>query len=78
MYVYILTTDHSPAHYYIGSSTNLKRRLTEHSAGQCAHTSKYKPWKVKNAFWFHDGEKAHAFERCLKSSSGRAFAKKHF
>jgi hypothetical protein len=41
------------------------------------HT-KYKPWKIKNVIWFDDAEKAIAFERYLKSRSGRAFAKRHF
>jgi hypothetical protein len=34
--------------------------------------------KNKNAFAFTEKEKALAFEKYLKSHSGRAFAKKHF
>jgi putative endonuclease len=78
MYTYTLKTTLPSEHYYIGSTTNLKRRLEEHNSGKCPHTSKYKPWKIKTAIWFDTPEKATAFERYLKSGSGRAFAKKHF
>jgi predicted GIY-YIG superfamily endonuclease len=78
MYTYILKTITQPEHHYIGSTTNLKHRLEAHNSGKCPHTSKYKPWKIKNAIWFDDAEKAIAFERYLKSGSGRTFAKRHF
>ena len=78
MYVYTLKTEPISEHYYVGITTNLKQRLEEHNAGKCLHTSKHKPWKIKNATWFDTPEKAYAFERYLKSGSGRAFSKKHF
>jgi hypothetical protein len=52
--------------------------LTKHNNGEVLHTSKYKPWFVKNFIAFIDRDKAVAFEKYLKSHSGRAFAKKHF
>jgi hypothetical protein len=42
------------------------------------HTAKFRPWIVKNYFAFRDREKAYAFEKYLKSGSGRAFARRHF
>ncbi len=78
MYVYILKTDPPSEHYYVGCTSDIKRRLEEHNQGKCSHTSKYKPWKIKNAIWFDTEEKAHAFEKYLKNGSGRAFSKKHF
>jgi putative endonuclease len=78
MYVYILKTLSLPEHYYVGVTENLKHRLAEHNAGKCIHTSKHKPWKIKNAIYFDDAQKARAFEKYLKSGSGRAFSKKHF
>ena len=54
------------------------KRLEAHNHGQSSHTSKYKPWKLFNYFAFESEVKAKAFEKYLKSGSGRAFAKKHF
>ncbi|MGA1239012.1 MAG: GIY-YIG nuclease family protein [Limisphaerales bacterium] len=57
---------------------NLKERLRKHNAGEVPHTSQLKPWKISVAIAFNDPSKASAFERYLKSHSGRAFAKRHF
>ena len=43
--------------------TNIKKRLAKHNDGGSAHTSKHKPWKIKNAIAFEDEEKALAFEK---------------
>ncbi len=79
MYVYILkSTAHTPAKYYVGITSNLNNRITEHNAGKCKATTTFKPWSYKNFFWFENDSKAFAFEKYLKSGSGRAFAKLHF
>jgi predicted GIY-YIG superfamily endonuclease len=57
---------------------NLEVRLQSHNSGQVSHTSKSRPWRIENAFAFRTREKAAAFERHLKTHSGRAFGKKHF
>jgi predicted GIY-YIG superfamily endonuclease len=77
-YVYILQSINNPDKYYVGYTTNIKDRLIKHNEGGDKYTSKYKPWKIKNAISFIEKEKALAFEKYLKSHSGRAFAKKHF
>jgi predicted GIY-YIG superfamily endonuclease len=64
--------------FYIGFTTNLTNRIVKHNNGEVPHSSKYKPWKIKNTISFDNREKALAFERYLKSHSGRAFAKRHF
>ena len=76
-YVYILQSEANPDRFYIGLTDDLRERLSEHNAGQVAHTSKFRPWTIKTAIAFRDGERASAFERYLKTGSGRAFAKKH-
>ncbi|MFZ0110018.1 MAG: GIY-YIG nuclease family protein, partial [Pseudolabrys sp.] len=38
--------------------------------------SKYRPWHIKTYVAFRDARQAFNFEQYLKSSSGRAFAKK--
>lgn len=78
LYVYILQSLADPDHFYVGITADLKSRLRAHNAGEVFHTAKFKPWKIKNYFAFDDDKKAYAFERYLKTGSGRAFAKKHF
>ena len=74
-YVYIIRSLNFPDQEYIGATADLKRRLPEHNAGKSAHTAKYKPWELVWYCAFPDKYKALAFEKYLKSRSGRAFAK---
>jgi len=55
---------------------DLRARLEKHNAGDVPHTSKYAPRVVKTYVAFSDEKQAFAFEKYLKSPSGRAFAKK--
>ena len=57
---------------------DLAHRLKAHNACRAPHTSKFAPWRIETAVAFRDKTKATAFERYLKTHSGRAFAKKHF
>ncbi len=77
-YVYVIESEIDPAHFYVGVTADLERRLQEHNAGKSIHTKKYVPWKLSVCICFPDRTKALQFERYLKSGSGRAFAKKHF
>jgi len=52
--------------------------LAEHNAGNCFHTSKYAPWKIKFYAAFGSLDLAQHFEQYLKSGSGHAFSKRHF
>jgi predicted GIY-YIG superfamily endonuclease len=76
-YVYILESLDSE-HFYVGITDDLRVRLTKHNAGEVTHTSKYRAWKLRTYIAFSDEKRACAFERYLKSPSGRAFAKKRF
>jgi len=76
-YVYILQSRQKPEHYYEGVTSDLRARLKKHSAREVSHTSKYAPWTLKTYIAFTDEKRAFAFEKYLKSASGRAFAKKH-
>ena len=75
-YVYLLQSLAAPDQRYVGSTSNLKRRFTEHNAGKSKYTSKYAPWRLVTYVAFSNPVKAEAFERYLKSGSGHAFAKK--
>lgn len=75
-YVYILQSIAFPEHFYIGITEDLKARITKHNAKEVPHTSKYAPWRLKTYIAFSDKAQAFAFEKYLKTASGRAFAKK--
>ena len=74
-YVYILES-HDTLHFYVGITEDLRARLAKHNAGEVPHTSKYGPWRLKTYVAFSNEQQAIAFEKYLKSASGRAFAKK--
>jgi predicted GIY-YIG superfamily endonuclease len=74
-YVYILESVETPEHHYVGVTDDLRSRLQKHNAGEVSHTSKYAPWAIKTYVVFTDEKRAMAFEKYLKSGSGRAFAK---
>jgi predicted GIY-YIG superfamily endonuclease len=76
-YVYILVSERHPGRPYIGVTQNLSRRLAAHNAGQSPYTARYRPWKLRAAIALPTKDKALAFERYLKTHSGRAFAKRH-
>jgi putative endonuclease len=78
MYVYVIRSLSRIDQIYVGISENTERRLEEHNKGLSAHTSKFKPWFLESTIWFSDIKKAYAFERWLKSGSGRAFRQRHF
>jgi putative endonuclease len=75
-YVYILHSVAFPDRYYTGITADLRARLAKHNAGEVPHTSKYKPRQLKTYLAFSDEKRGLAFEKYLKSASGRAFAKK--
>ena len=77
-YVYLLRSVTFPARFYVGCTMDLRRRFREHNSDLSIHTKKFVPWDLVNYFAFSDHAEAFAFERYLKTGSGRAFAKKHF
>lgn len=77
-FVYIIRSVKSPEQVYVGKTTNLQKRLSNHNSGTTYHTDKYKPWELVVHACFVDETKAIAFEQYLKSGSGREFRKRHF
>ena len=75
-YVYVLQSVPEPDQFYTGLTKDVDLRLAHHNAGQSAHTAKFKPWRLVSSHYFADAPTAAAFERYLKSGSGRAFAAK--
>ena len=75
-YVYILQSQKSKS-YYTGTTENLKERLKDHKWCTVKTTKANGPYKLVWYCVFTDKQKAYAFEKYLKSGSGRAFMKRH-
>lgn len=75
-YVYILQSIANPDRFYVGITDTVEARLAAHNANLVPHTSRFSPWRIKTYVAFTDEKQAVAFEKYLKSASGRAFAKK--
>ena len=75
-YVYILQRTAFPDRFYTGITEDLEGHLERHNAGEVPHTAKFTPWRLKTYVAFSNEAQALAFERYLKTASGRAFAKK--
>jgi len=76
-YVYILRSENSPDQTYVGSTSDLRKRLAQHNAGKSIHTHKFKPWNLMAYIALPEKRLAEELESYLKSGSGRAFAKRH-
>ena len=61
-YVYLIQSQEFPEQRYIGFTTDLKKRVAIHNAGDSVHTSKYKPWELVSYHAFHEESRARAFE----------------
>lgn len=77
-YVYYLQSQSFSEKTYVGFTTNLKQRLSDHNAGKSIYTKDFKPWVLVGFLGFDQESKALKFEKYLKSQSGRAFANKRF
>ncbi len=74
-YVYVIQSESQPTCHYVGLSSNVANRIEAHNAGRAPHTAKNRPWQLIATVEFQDEAKAIAFEKYLKSGTGRAFLK---
>ena len=82
-YVYVLVSQVDKTVHYSGLTRDLGARLLRHNRGGCVHTSDHRPWRIETArietaTAFRSERKARAFEKYLKSGSGREFTRRHF
>jgi predicted GIY-YIG superfamily endonuclease len=71
-YVYILKC--KDGNIYTGCTNNIDDGIKRHNAGQVEATKKRLPVELTTYLAFSDEYKAYAFEKYLKSGSGKAFA----
>jgi len=62
--------------YYTGHTANLDERIKRHNKGENTYTRARLPVTIVTYLAFTDKYKAIAFEKYLKSGSGKAFCKK--
>ena len=74
-WVYLLTC--ADGHTYVGCTKDLSERLRQHQAGLVRFTRDKLPVQCVATFGFADRQKAFAFEKYLKTGSGRAFMNRH-
>ncbi len=75
-YVYLIRSIKFPDQKYVGFTEDVTARIKEHNRGGSIHAGKYRPWELITYHAFTDKKHAKAFEKYLKSGSGRAFAAK--
>jgi putative endonuclease len=76
-HVYVIVSESHRDRYYIGFSSRLEDRLTEHNAGKNPSTAGFIPWRFAAIFSFPSEQQARSFEHYLKGGSGRAFLRRH-
>ena len=74
-FVYILQSLSHPDRFYTGLCKDVDARLAAHN-GSIAPQLQIQAVETDSCHWFERVETASAFERYLKSGSGRAFAVK--
>jgi len=74
-YVYIIRSL-KDSKYYVGYTTDLDRRLSEHNKGKSIYTKDRGTWEIITYCMFTDQNKAKCFEKYLKTHSGKAFMHK--
>ena len=73
-YVYFLQLNNDDI--YVGSSNDLRRRISSHERGQVKSTKAYLPVTLKSYIAMQTEENARELERYFKPGSGKAFANK--
>jgi predicted GIY-YIG superfamily endonuclease len=75
-YVYRLESTIDLKRNYVGFSSNLKQRLTDHNRGHCDATRPFRPWRIKSYAALETEQQARDFDRYLKTVSGNTFGNK--
>ncbi len=75
-YVYFLQLNNGDK--YVGSTNDLRRRITSHQRGQVTSTKIYLPVTLKSYVAVETESNARELERYFKSGSGKAFTNKRF
>ncbi len=75
MYLYVLKSIKYPK-TYVGITSNVQRRLSEHNSGRTGFSKRYKPWRLLCVEEFPTRVEARAREQYYKSAAGRKAIKR--
>ena len=75
-FVYIIKSLKTQDKIYVGYTLNVQLRVEKHNEGGSIYTAEHRPWELIYYCAFKTKSKALAFEKYLKSHSGRAFTEK--
>jgi putative endonuclease len=73
-YVYFLRLSNGDV--YVGSTNDLRQRVSSHAHGKVVSTRVHRPHVLLSYIAVDDERTARSLERYFKSGSGKAFAKK--
>ena len=73
-FVYVLESE-IDGRLYIGQTSDIEKRLTEHNSGKTKSTKGYKPWKLVYFERYETRDEALLREKYFKTGSGREFLK---
>ncbi len=75
-FVYVLYSSESER-FYVGMSSNVRRRLKQHNSGLVKSTKAFKPWEIQYTEKFDTRVEARKREKYLKSAAGRRWRKQN-
>jgi putative endonuclease len=73
-FVYVLFSN-TFGKYYIGMTSDLDRRLSQHNSNQVKSTKAFSPWSIVHRESFKTRLEARRREKYLKSAAGRRWRK---
>jgi putative endonuclease len=74
-YVYILQSELN-GRFYIGTTNNVIRRLSEHNSGLVKSTAPYMPWELKKTEKYANISQARRREQFIKTKHSRIIIEK--
>ncbi len=77
-FVYVIVSTTDPQRHYVGLTSDVSTRLAVHNSGGSRYTVRHRPWRIIVSLEFASHASAIAFEKYLKTGSGRTFAKRQF
>ena len=77
MKVYVLRSE-KDGRYYVGMTSDLRKRLIAHNTGRTKSTKGYRPWRLLHLEEYPDREIARKREKYLKSGYGKQWLKSKY
>ena len=77
MQVYVLRSE-IDGRYYVGMTSDIKKRIHEHNTGKTKSTKGYRPWKLLHLEDYPDIMTARKREKYLKSGYGKQWLKRKY